>query len=132
MGTNFSPTDKDWINQNHNISICISDNSISGQVRWKTPCGSLKIIPANIKPKVDINFDDKLFIDNIKGKIKEKTYTTWRDNISNPYGYSEFLTKDDEEFFEKKTEELNFDEDKTLKEELEILEENNLDDKETN
>ena len=30
MGTNFSHTDNEWINQNHNISICISDNSING------------------------------------------------------------------------------------------------------
>jgi len=142
MGTNFSSTDKDWINQNHNISICISDDSINGQVRWKTPCGSLKIIEAKIKPKIDINFDDKLFIDNVKEKIKEKTYTDWRDNYQdqdNRYGYQDskydyqsFLSKDDEDYFNKKTEDLNFDEDKTLKEELEILEENNLDDKETN
>lgn len=130
MGTNFSPTDDDWINQNHNISICISNNSINGQVRWKTPCGALKIIKAQIKPKVDINFDDKSFINNVKEKIKEITYN-WRDNIGQ-YGYDNFLTKDDKEWFDKKNKELNFDEDKTLEEELEILEENNLDDKETN
>jgi len=141
MGSSFSPTDKDWINQNHNISICISDNSITGQVRWRTPCGSLKIIKANIKSKIEINFDDKLFINNVKEKIKEKTYNNnynngydWRENYQNgDYGFNNFLTKEEETEFDEKVEEVDFDKEKTLEEELTLLEkEVNTDDKETN
>lgn len=129
MGTNFSSTDNDWINQNHNISICISNNSINGQVRWRTPCGSLKIVKARIKQKIDINFNNEEFIKAVKDKIIEKTF-----NYKSSYGYESFLTKEEEEDIEKQVEELNFtDKNKTLAEELlELEENNNLDDKETN
>jgi len=140
MGTSFSPTDNEWINQNHNISICISDNSINGQVRWKTPCGSLKIINAKIKPKIEIDFDDKLFINNVKEKIKVKTYGNannngydWREYYqNNDYNVKNFLKKEEEKELEKEVEELDFSKDKTLEEELTLLEKVNTDDKETN
>lgn len=128
MGTEFSHTDNDWINQNHNISICISDSSINGQVRWKTPCGALKIIKANIKQKVDIDFDDKKFIKSVNNKIKEKTY-----NYHNQTNYYDAFTEKFKKDIDKEISELNFEAEKTLEEELLMIEEmNNLDDKETN
>ena len=36
MGNGFSGTDHEWLNQNHNISLCISKGGIAGQVRHKT------------------------------------------------------------------------------------------------
>lgn len=135
MGTNFSSTDNDWINQNHNISICISNSNISGQVRWRTPCGSLKIVKAYIKQKVDIDFSNEKFIKAVKDKIVEKTfYNNSNYDYKSAYGYENFLTKEEEEGIEKQVAELDFtNENKNLAEELSELEENsNLDDKETN
>lgn len=137
MGTDFSNTDKDWINQNHNISICISDSNIDGQVRWKTPCGSLKIVKANIKSKIDIDFNSEKFIKIIKEKIMKNTYNY---NYGYGHGYNyknvfndddDFLTKKFQEDIEKEIDEVinDFDDkEKTLVEELSKLEE--MDDKE--
>ena len=132
MGTNFSGTDNEWINQNHNISICISDNSISGQTRWKTPCGSLKIVNINIKTKVDIDFSAKNYFESIKEKIKEKTYE-YTNNWKNQYliqhnNFKEYFPTDE---VEKEIEELNFDEDKSLLEELEEMNESDFMNKES-
>jgi hypothetical protein len=45
MGNSFSNTDDEYINQNHDISICVtSDMKMNAQVRWKTPCGASKLI----------------------------------------------------------------------------------------
>jgi proteasome lid subunit RPN8/RPN11 len=162
MGHNFSSTDNEWINQNHDISLCISHNGIGGQYRYKTPCGAFKIIDVNTRLKIEIDFDEKQFIESIKDKLKERTYTNtyypsgyyqgenygwgnreW-DNKNNTWVYknniqkvedtkNKFLTNDEIQEIEKEVEELNFEKDLTLAEELEMLEEiNNQDDKETN
>lgn len=76
MGNGFSGTDHEWINQNHNVSLCISKTGIAGQVRFTTPCGALKIIPAKVKvkyPESEFNFDE--WIKEETEKIKTKTYT---------------------------------------------------------
>lgn len=44
MGASFSKTDHDFINDNHNISLLMSHNSMAAQVRLETPCGSVKIM----------------------------------------------------------------------------------------
>jgi hypothetical protein len=77
MGNGFSGTDHEWINQNHNVSLCISKTGIAGQVRFTTPCGALKIIPAKVKvkyPESEFNFDE--WVKEETEKIKTKTYTT--------------------------------------------------------
>ena len=89
MGNGFSGTDHEWINQNHNISLCISKSGIAGQVRFTTPCGALKIIPAKIKvkyPESDFNFDD--WVKEETEKIKTRTYTApavnrWQGGVHN-------------------------------------------------
>ena len=84
MGNGFSGTDHEWINQNHNISLCISKTGIAGQVRMTTPCGALKIIDAIIKvkyPETDFDFDK--WIEEETKKIENKIYT----NVNNVNGY---------------------------------------------
>jgi hypothetical protein len=61
MGNGFSGTDNEWINQNHDISLCISNNGINGQVRWKTPCGSLKVVKARVKLDLQVDYDVEEF-----------------------------------------------------------------------
>jgi hypothetical protein len=44
MGNSFSKTDHDFINENHDISLIMSDSGLAGQVRIETPCKSVKIL----------------------------------------------------------------------------------------
>ena len=115
MGNGFSGTDHEWINQNHNISLCISKSGIAGQVRWTTPCGCLKIVPAITKLKLDVDFDKDGFVEAAKSKIEEKRYST-----STSTGLPIVVGWEEED---DSTEELNFDEERTLEEELVLLEE---------
>lgn len=73
MGNSFSSTDDEWINQNHNISLCISNSGIKGHVRWKTPCGGFKIIEARIMININSNFDKKEFDKIINEKIRKES-----------------------------------------------------------
>jgi hypothetical protein len=75
MGTGFSGTDHAFVNQNHDISLVISKSNIAGQVRWKTPCGCLKILDAVVKPKITVDFDKKAFLEMAVPNIQKKTYT---------------------------------------------------------
>jgi uncharacterized Zn finger protein (UPF0148 family) len=77
MGNTFSQTDHDWINQNHNISLCISTTGIAGQYRYKTACGAFKIIDVNAKLRVNLDFNDEEFIESVKDKLIKKTYTSY-------------------------------------------------------
>ena len=76
MGTGFSGTDHEWINQNHNISLVIAKSGVAGQCRWSTPCGCLKIVPVKVKVNYpDLGFDKKGFIKAGSEQISKKTYT---------------------------------------------------------
>lgn len=74
MNNSFSGTDDEYINKNHDISICVSSNmNMNAQVRWKTPCGSIKII----KGVVDIIYDKDIswieeFLEEVDKRIKKK------------------------------------------------------------
>lgn len=70
MGTEFSKTDHDFVNENHDVSLVITHGKIAGQVRWKTPCGALKVVKAKVLPLYDVEFDRKSFLGKIKKKIK--------------------------------------------------------------
>lgn len=83
MGHSFSQVDADWINQNHNISLVVSHSGMDGQVRFKTPCGSLMTVKAKTKLWYDIDFDSKDFIKKAKEKIKRYTATN---NYAGGYG----------------------------------------------
>lgn len=91
MGNGFSGHDHEFVNGNHDLSLCISSrNGIAGQIRWTTPCGAVKII-SNIKVKVkypDIDYDFNSWIKESKDRIKKKqaTYTTYT-NYPDSYGW---------------------------------------------
>jgi len=149
MGHSFSGTDHEWINQNHDISLVISHNGIAGQCRMKTECGAFKIVDVDVKLKINIEFDDKKFIEKIKGNLKEKTYTynsygsqTFGNGYGYGYGYGNgygyqgkrwvdddeedeksFLTKTELDEIDKEIEELDFEKELSLAEELEMLNE---------
>jgi len=84
MGHSFSQIDADWINQNHNISLVVSHSGMDGQVRWKTPCGSLITVKSKTKLWYDINFDVKDFIKKAKEKIKR--FTAVSNTYASGYG----------------------------------------------
>lgn len=83
MGHNFSHTDDEWINQNHDLSIVVSKTGFGGQARYKMPCGAYKIIDVKVKLKINssVDFDD--FQKQIDEKIEKQTY-----NIYNQYGHN--------------------------------------------
>lgn len=70
MGAGFSGVDDEWINQNHDISIVISHTGMSGQVRWKAPCSAMKVVPANIRLNIKVDYDKDAFLKDSKEKIK--------------------------------------------------------------
>ena len=87
MGNGFSGTDHEWINQNHNISLCIAKSGIAGQVRMTTPCGALKIIEADIRVKYpDDEFDFNNWVGEETKKIKTRTYQSNYNVGGNYYG----------------------------------------------
>jgi len=137
MGSTFSVTDDEWINQNHGISMCVSKDDIKGHVRWKTPCGGLKFIKAISKLKMGVILEKDKFDKVIKDNIKKQIYTTplysikkfdnneWVSNnypgnirtvggnhIVNPITIEE----------KNEVDELNFDDEMSLQSELEMLE----------
>lgn len=85
MGNGFSGTDNEWINQNNDISLCISDKGINGHVRWKTPCGSMKNIKVNIKLNIEVDYDVEKFELMVKKNIKRNTI--FPGNNYKYYGY---------------------------------------------
>jgi len=80
MGNMFSKTDDDWINQNHDISLCVSRNGMNGQVRWKTPCGSLMVVKAQVKIDMNIEYDLAKFEEEINKNIKKEMVRSFSDN----------------------------------------------------
>lgn len=75
MGASFSHTDDDYINGNHDISIVVSHNSITGQVRWNTPCGCKKIVAAKVRIFMQTDFDEKSFVDDVEVKMETPIIT---------------------------------------------------------
>jgi len=75
MGCFFSKDDWEYLNNNHNISIVISNkdgyNEFKSVVRYKTKCGSYTHIDADVIIKCDLDADEmNNFIDDIDVKIK--------------------------------------------------------------
>ena len=81
MGNKFSHTDDEYINQNNDISLCVSKSGIQGHVRLQTFCGKYVLVEANLIDFVE-DFDDKDFINEFitNINIKKIEYTP---NISN-------------------------------------------------
>lgn len=143
MGSNFSGTDNEWINQNHDISLCISHTELKGHFRYKTECGACKIIPVSVKLKIELDFDDKKFIESVKENLKKPEITNFGYGIG--YGYNGYnyntsvynrkedekddlnslLTETEKEELEKEIDELDFEKELSLAEEMELLNEMN-------
>jgi len=70
MFAGFSGTDEAWINQNHNISTVVThEKGSKTQVRYKTACGSLMILPGKLKIIYDVTFDSDAFVKEADEKI---------------------------------------------------------------
>jgi len=149
MGNSFSHTDDTYINQNHNISLCISKDGINGHVRWETPCGSYKIVNSIVKIKTKSVLNKDVFIKAAKEKIKRKTFQKVQTNVfygGYPGGYdghsppgafvnkhaiykksshnlNNILTESDVEELENEIEEINFSKEKTIEEEIDLMNE---------
>jgi len=61
MGNKFSHTDDEFINQNHDISLCISHGGINGQVRVKTECNRYALVEAIVVDSIT-EFDATEFL----------------------------------------------------------------------
>ena len=132
MGNGFSGTDDSWINLNNDISLCISKEGINGQMRWKTPCGSLKIVKTIVKLKLDVDYDKEEFKKIIKKNIEKAIVPVFSNknyygygNYNNKETYVDLIDDDDEDYdtkIDKYLESLGLDEDRTLEEELGYLE----------
>ena len=70
MGNKFSHTDDEYINQNHDISLCISHGGISGHVRVKTECNRYALIEAVVVDAVT-EFDVTEFLKEVDTLISE-------------------------------------------------------------
>lgn len=69
MGNNFSHTDNEYINQNHDISLCVSNSGINGNVRVKTECGRFAIVKAQVHDVIE-GFNADEFLKDIDSLIK--------------------------------------------------------------
>lgn len=69
----FSGHDEKFINSNHNISLLIAKDGISGLVRIKTPCGSYIRVKAKVTLVKDYPFDVK----NLKEEFQSKINSQW-------------------------------------------------------
>lgn len=73
MGNGFSHTDDEYINQNHDISLCITNTKITGQVRMKTECGRFFLADAVVVDYIE-GFDGAEFIEEAKKLITRMGY----------------------------------------------------------
>jgi hypothetical protein len=93
MGSKFSHTDEEYLNQNHDISLCVSHSGIEGKIRVQTPCGCYLVRPASVRIKSSFVFEDKEnFLSSAEEKIKTHTvanrytYTSFPGSYGNGYG----------------------------------------------
>ena len=70
MGNKFSHTDDEFINQNHDISLCISHSGISGHVRVKTECNRYALVEAVVVDSIT-EFDSVEFLKEVDTLITE-------------------------------------------------------------
>lgn len=80
MGNKFSHTDDEFINQNHDISLCISKRGINGHVRVKTECGRFALIEAEVVENIE-GFDPILFGAVVDTLITEKSFGNRHNNL---------------------------------------------------
>jgi len=66
----FSGHDDNFINGNHNLSLLIAKDGISGHVRLKVSCGAYIKVKANIHKQVDDRIDKEVLKKEFEEKIK--------------------------------------------------------------
>lgn len=76
MGTNFSGTDDNWINLNHDVSILVAHNGITARVRWTAPCGAKKAIRAKVRLSFDVDLNEEEFMADVEKKLEEERVVT--------------------------------------------------------
>jgi len=125
MGNNFSGTDHEFINDNHNVSVLVSHKEITGQYRYITPCNRYKIVPITVQVHYDINFDEETFIKEADTKMNSfsrtaPVYPPSRYSHGSQYGVTprgvgaETTSMPKDEDIEKALEELDFEKDAEL------------------
>lgn len=110
MGTGFSGTDHEFVNDNHDISIVIAHGKIAGQARWQTPCGALKILPVKIKPVYELDFNEEGFLEAVKDKIT--IYQLHKKNEKSTF--KDIVGVDEEKYIEEFNENYKYDDDEEL------------------
>jgi hypothetical protein len=73
MGNNFSHTDDEYINSNHDLSLCVCNNGINGQARIKKEDGHYEIAP--VKVHEYCSFDKEAFLEEVDELISERIYS---------------------------------------------------------
>jgi hypothetical protein len=73
MGNSFSHTDDEYINSNHDLSLCVCNNGINGQARIKKEDGHYEVAPVEVYEYC--SFDKEAFLEEVDELIKEKTYS---------------------------------------------------------
>jgi hypothetical protein len=73
MGNNFSHTDDEYINSNHDLSLCVCNNGINGQARIKKEDGNYEVAPVNVYEYC--SFDKEAFLEEVDELISERVYS---------------------------------------------------------
>lgn len=76
MGANFSGTDEDFINGNHDISLLVAHSGMKCRVRYNVPCGAKIIKEAKIKINYVVTFNELEFLQNAEKNIKDRVFNT--------------------------------------------------------
>jgi hypothetical protein len=93
MGNNFSHTDDEYINSNHDLSLCVCNNGINGQVRIRKDDVNYEIAPVEVFEYC--SFDKEQFLESVDELIKERRYTYTARN----YGASASVDESVGEFY---------------------------------
>ncbi len=88
----FSGIDNDYINSNHDMSVLVTDTSITGTARIKTPCGCIMQTELTILIEEIENPEISEFITQAKERIKEKKVEFTMRETQNILGYSQGCT----------------------------------------
>jgi hypothetical protein len=112
MGNTFSHTDDEYINQNHDISLCISKNGIKGHVRVRMDANKFVLIKANVKDW-DGGYDLTGFIKDAEklitiGRVQYEPVTFLGIDILNKVmEYHKYITSRDGRFVDSDFEEFS-------------------------
>jgi proteasome lid subunit RPN8/RPN11 len=74
MGAFFSSVDSDFLNENHDFSIVVSNKGYKAVARFKTPCGAYKAVSAKIKIKHNVELNEENFLKEAETKINQPQY----------------------------------------------------------